>query len=388
MPLQGKAGRVRVLQFIPDFGVGGAELMVVNLMTHLDRARFEVQSVSFFARRENRLEAMLEASGLPVRYLGKGLGFDPSLFWRLQREIRRFAPHVLHSHLAVLPYALPAYLLNPGPVAFHTLHSPAEWEADRAGKAAGRLLFGRRVRPIAVAESVRESVRRVYGVDAAVIMNGIDLEPIRAAAEQRCAWRRDNGLSPDDFVFVCVARLMPEKNHTALLTAFSDVVRARSTARLLLVGDGALKANLVARTAVLGLAGKVKFLGIRDDVPAVLAASDAFVLASEFEGNPLSIMEALAAGRPVVATDVGGVADLVNHEVNGLLVPRSDASTLAAAMLRLMVDPALTARLRTAAADRTERFGADTMARAYEGQYLRALAGRGAGKGPTSTLQE
>lgn len=371
------AERLRVLQLLPEFGVGGAEMMVVNLMLHLDPERYEVRAVTFFDPRGTRFEGELAAHGLEVRYLGKRLGFDPRLFRRVHREVREFEPQVLHSHLAVLPYALPAYLASRTVPAFHTVHNLVEQEADRAGRSAARLLFGWRVQPVAVAATVRDGVKRMYGVDAPVIRNGIDLAPLRAAADQRSAWRRATGLPDSAFVFACVARLMPQKNHALLLAAFAGVARAVPAARLLLVGDGALRQTLEAQATALGITHAVTFLGVRDDVPAVLAAADAFVLASDFEGNPLSVMEALAAGKPVIATAVGGVPELVTHERNGLLVAQGDGASLTAAMLGLATSPALAQRLGAAAAASAVEFGVDAMVRAYAGLYSRALTGGG-----------
>lgn len=363
---------------LPEFGVGGAEMMVVNLMTHLDPERYDVRAVTFFEPRGTRFESELAERGIEVRYLAKRLGFDPRLFRLLQREVREFKPHVMHSHLAVLPYALPAYLANPRVPAFHTVHNVVEQEADRAGRTAGRLLFGWRVQPIAVAETVRVGVKRMYGVAAPVIRNGIDLAKLRAAAPRGPEVRAALGVPEGAFVFVCVARLMAQKNHALLLDAFAGVARKLPDARLLLVGGGALRQTLEAQAATLGMAEQVSFLGVRDDVPAVLAAADAFVLASDFEGNPLSVMEALAAGKPVVATAVGGVPELVTDGVNGRLVPPRDVAALTAALLGVATAPEVARRMGATAANGAEGFGVEAMTRAYDDLYAQAFARRAA----------
>lgn len=368
-----EGARTRVLQLLPEFGVGGAEAMVANLMLHLDPARFDVRAASFYGPRGTRFEAELAARGLEVRYLGKRLGFDPRLFGRIARTLGEFRPDVVHSHLAVLPYALPAYLAAPGVAAVHTLHNVVEREADGPGRVAGRLLYGWRVRPVAVAGAVADGVRRMYGREAPVITNGIDLVPLRAAAAGRAAWRQAEGLPLDAFVYVCVARLMAQKNHALLLEGFADVARQRQDAWLVLVGDGTLRGDLEARARQLGVVERVRFLGVRNDVVAALGAADAFALASDFEGNPLSVMEALAAGLPVVATAVGGVPELVADGVNGLLVPPSAPGPLGAALARVAAEPGLALRLGAAAARTAEAFGVDAMTSAYESLYLSAV---------------
>jgi glycosyltransferase involved in cell wall biosynthesis len=149
-----------------------------------------------------------------------------------------------------------------------------------------------------------------------------------------------------------VARFHPVKDHATLINAFATVARTRSDVDLMLAGDGELRENLERQVETLGLAGRVRFLGVRRDVPDVLMASDVFTLSSLSEASSLTLLEAMASGLPVVVTDVGGNPELVRRGVDGLLVPRRDPVALGAALLRLLNDPALSASMGRAASAR------------------------------------
>jgi glycosyltransferase involved in cell wall biosynthesis len=173
-----------------------------------------------------------------------------------------------------------------------------------------------------------------------------------------------------------VGRFAPQKNHALLLKAFALGPASNSNAHLVLVGAGALQGQLEAQAKNLGLARQVHFLGLRTDVPDVLGAMDVFVLSSDYEGNPLSIMEAMASGLPIVSTAVGGVPDLFESGKEGLLVQPRNALGLAKSMVSLLRDREARQSLGTAAARRArEKFDVSTMVQAYETLY-ESLAGQ------------
>ncbi|MBT9134928.1 MAG: N-acetyl-alpha-D-glucosaminyl L-malate synthase [Firmicutes bacterium] len=160
------------------------------------------------------------------------------------------------------------------------------------------------------------------------------------------------------------------KNQQLLLGAFARVPDAREKGRLLLVGEGEKRRELELQTQALGLSHRVSFLGVRTDIPEILGACDVFVLSSSWEGNPLSVMEAMAAGKPVIATAVGGVPELVVDGATGLLVPSGDAAALAEEMSVLLHDAARRRELGGAAVKRAEeQFCVKVMAKRYEELY-------------------
>ena len=368
--------RIRVLQVIPTLRCGGAERMVVNLMTHLDTRRFQVEAIILGRREGGILERTLVDEGFPISFLGKDGGFDPAMFLRIRSGVRRFQPHVVHSHLC-LHYVLPALARCCCLQHVTTAHLPGDTRYSRLVLPLTRLAFRRGVIPVAVSGEVAGWVSRVCGVHACpVIRNGIPIGDYQRLAASRVAWRAEHGLSDADVAFVCVARLETQKNQALLLNAFARGFLAEPRAHLWLAGDGTCRSDLERRACELGLAGRIRFLGQRADVPQILAAADVFVLPSRNEGNPLALMEAMAAGLPVVATAVGGVPELVVEGKSGLLVTSGDSDGLASAMLGLFRNPEMRRRMAAcSAAQAREGFSASRMAQAYAELYERVATG-------------
>jgi glycosyltransferase involved in cell wall biosynthesis len=365
-----------VLHILPNFDSGGAERMAVNLMRTLSRDRFEVGAISLFDPAGTELEEVLAQSGIPVWYLGKRRGLDPRMFARIARVLRRFRPHVVHTHRYVLRYALPPVLGCRIPATVHTVHNLAEKEVDRPGQWVHRVAFKCGVTPVAIAEEVYDSLQGLYGVGGLpLIPNGIPMEPYRRPSVAREAWRELEGFSSEDVLFVCVARLSHQKNPVLLLESFARGPASDPGSRLLFVGEGEFRSELEKRVKAMGLQEKVHLLGVRPDVPEILNAADVFVLASDWEGNPLSVMEAMAAGTPVISTAVGGVPELIEDSRSGLLVPKGDAEALSRAMSYLLETPEAREVLGKASVERAvELFDARVMTRAYEELYESVLA--------------
>lgn len=349
--------KTRVLEVLASLRRAGAEQVVVSLACGLDRSRFEVEVVSLYDAFPGGFEPVLEGCGIAVRHLGKRRGFDPRMFARVREVVRDFRPDIVHTHSYVLRYALTAG----APAYVHTVHNIAEKEVEWAGRLLQQFAFRRGVAAVAISDLVAQSFRRVYGIDpAAVIPNGIPLDRFGRESD----WRERNGFASGDLLMVSVARLEPQKNPLGLLEAFA-AAGVGASCRLLLAGDGSLRRETEAKAAALGIAERVRFLGARTDVAEMLAACDLFVLASDWEGSPVSILEAMASGLPVIATAVGGVPELVEDGVSGLLAPPGDAVALAAALRRLASDPEARRRFGQAGRERAERFGAGRMVAAY-----------------------
>ncbi len=226
---------------------------------------------------------------------------------------------------------------------------------------------------IADAAGVREVLIAHHGLAperVSVIYNGIDL-PAYGLLDQATA-RAELGLPAEARLLGTVARLAPVKNQALLLRALA---RVDADWHLVMAGDGELRGELEALAAELAIAPRVHFLGRRDDVPRVLAALDAFILTSVSEGLPISVLEAMAAGLPVVATAVGGLAELVAPERTGLLVPSQDSDALVAAIARLTPEACL-AWGQAGRAEAQSRFSLTAMVDAYQSVYDRCLAGR------------
>jgi glycosyltransferase involved in cell wall biosynthesis len=229
---------------------------------------------------------------------------------------------------------------------------------------------------VAVSEELRRYMleARFPAARVAVIRNGIEAGPRPSPADRHAA-RRALGIAAETFVAVSVARLDPVKDFGTLLDAFATVRRRAAGARLLIVGDGPERAAIAARAAQPDLDGAVHLIGFRSDVRALIAAADVYVNSSISEGISITILEAMAAGLPVVATAVGGTPEVLANGAGGLLVPSRDAERLASAILALAADPQRRAVLGAAGRRRLETsFTIDRMVDEYVATY-RGLLG-------------
>jgi glycosyltransferase involved in cell wall biosynthesis len=342
-----RAVNIRVLEVLATLKRAGAERTAVTLASGLDRTRFETEVVSLYDPFPEGFEPVLAAAGVHVHHLGKHRGFDPRIYPRLLQVVRRFRPHLVHTHSYVLRYAWP---VSHAPLV-HTVHNLPARELDAFGRALHRIAIRRGARSIAISREVARGFRVLYGREPdAIIPNGVDLSPSRSD------WRMEHGLTPDDILIVSAARLDPQKNPLLLI----DALPADPRCHLILAGDGEL------RDAVQRRAGpRVHPIGVRADIPDLLAAADLFALASDYEGLPVAVIEAMAAGLPVVATAVGGVPELVEHNVTGLLVPARDRTALSAALLKLVCDARLRRAFGDRARERASRFSAGVMIERY-----------------------
>ena len=364
--------RIRVLQVLATLKRAGAERVAVELARGLDRTRFETAVVSLYDPFPDGLEPLLEKAGIRTWHLHKSTGFDPRMWPRLARAVREFRPDIVHTHSYVLRYAAP--VARPAAIV-HTVHNLAEKEVDAFGRWVNRFAFRRGAAPVAVGTEIARSFQRVYGFDvAATIPNGIALAQPRPGARE--AWRSAHGFGEDDVLIASVARLEAQKDPLGLIEAFARAVERDSRCHLLLAGAGALENAARECANRCGVSGRVHFLGVCGDVPDLLAAADLFALASRWEGSPLAVMEAMAAGLPVVATAVGEVPELVATGVSGILVPAGDLEKLADALGSLVGDGARRRAMGDAAGARAAGFSVEAMVHAYADLFERVKCNR------------
>jgi glycosyltransferase involved in cell wall biosynthesis len=370
-----------VLQVIPAFTVGGAEWMAAHLAAHLPANQFRRGVVSLHGARGSPIEEYLARYEVPIYYLNKRRGFDPTTWLRLYRLLRTLKPAIVNTHQTVGRYVYPACWAARQRWIVHTVHSVAYGEIDsRFWRRFQGWAYRRGVLPVSIAQEVTRTFIEEYGrAPAAEIPNAIPTDRYTPDPVRRAAWRSQHEVPADALMFTCVAGLRPQKNHRLLIQAFAHASSQLADALLLLVGppdrlDPAYAESLQRLAQELGLGQRVRFLGSRSDVPDILRASDVFVLSSDYEGNPLSVLEAMAAGLPVVSTAVGGVPELVQHGATGLLVPAGDARALAEAITQLGRDADQRAAMGHAARQTAlERFDVRVMSHAYAKFYLELL---------------
>jgi glycosyltransferase involved in cell wall biosynthesis len=358
-----------VTQLLASGAGGGAQVHVQNLVNRLDRTRFEVEVISLS---EGPAVRRLRGQGTTV-HLVDGEN-DAAALAQVIELLRARPPQVLHNHMyraevigtrAALALAEAGH---PRPYVVGTVHSSRI--RDDIDRELLRRLTASMDQLIAVSRSIVGKLVSEGRTAAPVrlIYNGVDLEKYEYT-EACCTLPEEYGLPEGTPLVGVVARLEPEKGHATLLDAWPAVVARVPKARLLIVGEGSQRALLEAQAESLELLGepcsgdacvgtrharpgaKVIFTGLRDDVPAVTAALDVAVLPSYREAQGLAILEAMALRRPVVATSVGGVPEMVENERTGLLVPPHDAPALAGAITRVLTDHPLADTLARAGHD-------------------------------------
>jgi glycosyltransferase involved in cell wall biosynthesis len=367
--------KIRVLQVIPSLRSGGAERMMIHLLLGLDGSRYLGAAASLAPPQGTDLESIAASARLPIWYLYKRSGFDITMFWRLDRLVRRFRPDVVHIHLNALLYAAPVAMARRIPVVIYTAHNFPDLLVPHSLRWFYRSCFHHGVVPVSITRSLSPALCAEFHLSGMpLIPNGIPVVLYRQPRVARTEWRARKGFAENDLLFVCVARLSPQKNHRLLLEAFAAGPAACRQSHLLLVGDGELRASLSLFVSDLRLERRVHFLGNREDIPDVLGACDAFVLSSAQEANPLCVMEAMAAGLPVVSTAVGGVPELLESCEHGLLTRPGDVEDLARAMSFFTSHPEERRAWGHRAAERASRlFDVSRMARAYDSLYCRSL---------------
>lgn len=390
--------RLRIAQVVTRMDVGGVPDHVMTLLRGLRRDHdVTLLTGDLHPTHAATLAALgVEVVALPFSRLPDPLrDLRAAVALRALCRARRF--DLLHTHMskAALLGALVARTLGRDrPMVVNTAHNLGSLALSQPALRAifrvyDRLLLGRATDAvIVVADRVREAVLRL-GLIApermAAIPNGIALDRFAPTAAQSAERRAAFGAGPDSVLIVCVARLVWFKAADVLIAAFASLAASHPQARLAFVGDGPLREALAAQAAEAGLADRVFFAGERPDVPAILGAADVFALTSVSEGMPISILEAMASGLPVVATDVGGVRDLVSDGETGFLAPSRDAQAVAAALARLCADPDLRLRLGAAGRARAEAaFSGPAMVARTEAFYRDQLARRG--RAPASPL--
>ena len=372
---------LRVTHVVLSLDFGGLERVVLSLAR---ASRGLGQDVSLVClERPGTLAPQVEAMGVPLACVSK----PPGLRWdtadRVREVLRRFRPDVVHTHqMAALLYAGRAARRERVPVV-HTEH--ANVAARRAKSWARRLRTGLLwryagryadrfcgvSRDVVAAAAAYGTIRRRK---LAHVPNGIDTAAFAAAEADRPAGRAALGIAPDAPVVGTVGRLAEVKQQGVLIRAFAQVLPAFPAARLVLVGDGPLWAELEELAGSLGLGGAVLFAGYRPNPERYLAAMDVFVLPSRAEAMPLVIPEAWAAGRPVVATRVGGIPELIEDGKTGLLVEPGDVGGLAVRLRQLLADPPLARALGRAGRESARaKYDVTAMAGAYDRTYRELL---------------
>jgi glycosyltransferase involved in cell wall biosynthesis len=367
---------IRVLWLVKGLGPGGAERLMVAAAGAHDRRAVSLRA-AYLLPWKDALVGDLEALDVGCTCLDVRDERDVRWAIRLRRLLIDHPVDVLHAQspypagiarlvVRTLPRRVRPRLVYTVHNTWTSFSTPTRWLAGAT--------YGLDAADVAVSEVVRSTLGPRARRRTETVVHGIDLVGVRAQRGARAAIRAELGLAPDELVLGTVANFRAQKDYPNLLAAARLLVDRGVPVRIVAVGQGPQEAETRALHASLGLGDRVVLTGRRDDAVAVMGACDAFVMASNNEGLPVAIMEALALGLPVVSTAVGGIPEAIADGVEGLLVPARDPDALAAAITRIVEDPALRARLADGAAVAGDRYDIRTTTARLEAIYREVVA--------------
>jgi glycosyltransferase involved in cell wall biosynthesis len=324
----------RVVHLLEALEPGGLERTVIDLAAAQRAIGLDAGIFCIFD--EGSLAADAAALGIPVAAGRKARGNDAGWLLRFRRHACTQPGTIVHTHNPVANYLAATSLLGTSVPIVNTAHDLGHRFVTAKVRRLYKLSLLRTTTLVAVSDASRDAYRAkgiVTGREIDVVPNGIPLPRSLVASERAQARSRLPGVVESTLVFGSTGRLVPLKNHALLLRAFAQVSREMPAARLIIIGDGPLRGELEQLAGSLRIAERTWFTGFRGDARQLVEGFDVYVQSSDTEGHSIALLEAAGAGLPIVATDVGGNASIVQPGKTGLLVTAGDAPALAEAML-------------------------------------------------------
>jgi glycosyltransferase involved in cell wall biosynthesis len=387
-------GAVKVVNLVTRLNVGGVAHHVTNLMRGLDRNKYEQQLIcGFESAGEKSMRDQVEARGVTPILIPRLVGnprlniSDALAFAHILRLLRQQRPMILHTHTSKAGLlGRVAARLTGVPIIVHTFHGlvlkghyrPLKTNGVRAVE---RCLARLSDRLIVISNEDKNDLL-AYRIAPAhkieVIPLGLELDHFLDNRKRRGLLHRELGLDSATRLIGIVGRIAPIKNHRLFFDAMVQVLAEHATAHVVVVGDGDLCPEMERYVREMGIADRVSFLGWRHDLPQIYTDLDVLVISSNNEGTPVSAIEAMAAGRPVVATRVGGLPDVISDGETGYLVAPGNVEQLASAVKRVLSDGETTDRLRRNARESVKgKFAVERLAADIDLLYRRLLAEKG-----------
>ena len=335
---------MKILIVLPQLRTGGGQKLALEEAIGLSARGAEVTLLSLYPREDTVFTHLAEESGISLFFLKKQEKKSLKLFGEVKRIVRQLKPDVIHTHLLALPYVLPASVFSHAKC-YHTVHNVADREATglmRAFEWAAYKLF--RFTPVAISPYCRKTIADLYRIPEKripMVFNGIDTKRFRVTKPYHLR-------ETLPFTIITTGRMEEQKCQSVMIEAFRQFHNRYPDSRLRLLGDGPLRPKLEAQIAESGLTDAVELAGIVPDVDRHLNEANLFLLTSEFEGLPLSVLEAMSCGLPVVSTRSGGTVDIVSDQT-GILTEINDIEALTSALCKLAEDSSLCAKLSEAA---------------------------------------
>lgn len=352
--------RKRIAVILPSFDIGGVENMVASLVMYIDKKKFEVLVISLSYPLNTHVQKIIETSGVGIAYGMKGNVSSGQVFFNVYKELTKFKPDLIHSNMYAFLFTVP-YLLTHKIRLLHTIHNkPINEFKDKYKKVIFFLYKTNKAIPVAISHIVEKEMKELcpYLKTIERVYNPVDVKKF---------YTDRTNVSDGDTIFISVARLMKQKNHTLLINAFADALKVVNVIQLWLVGDGELRQELENQVKQLGIDDKVYFIGNVSNVRDYLADSDVFIMSSDYEGLPLSVLEAMASELPIISTNVGGLADIVTN--NGILVPPKDRKALTDAIVELATNKEKRCRFGKYSYENSKKYDCVEFITQYEALY-------------------
>lgn len=352
---------LRIMHVVQSMNCGGQEKMLISLAEH-QRSMGHHSSICVFEG-PGELSDDVEGKQIPIHYLYKKPGVQLSLVFKLRQLLRKQRIDVLHAHnMGPAFYGTIAARLGGAPFILVTRHNKdaKHWNA---------MLWQMTNIVVAVSRDAKKALLQYNMINpkkVRVIYNGIDVDKYRHGNDSSSSIRSQLQLSDKDIVICSVGRLCYQKDYFTLLDALKIVLSKCPCVKLLIIGDGPLKNELHDYAQKLGIAESVKFLGLRNDIPALLKMCRLFVLSSVSEGMPIALLEAMACSLPCVVTGVGGNVEVVVDGISGYIVPPKNPELLSDRIIDILKDEQLAQRIGVAAYHRVkEQFTLQRMSEEY-----------------------
>ncbi|WP_214710810.1 glycosyltransferase [Exiguobacterium sp. s55] len=349
----------KIIQIIPNLHLAGAEIMLENLTLRLDKEGYTVKVVSFY-NEQTAISARLEFNGIDVLYLDKKRGFDFKSIIQLRNIIKEENPNIIHTHLYILPYVIIASLFQKNITKVHTIHNLADKEVSSSQRKINKIIYKMfKVIPVAISPKIKKSITNVYKFKdefVPMVFNGVDIKKFQHIKKEKDI--------KEVVQLLHIGRFSDQKNHKGLIEAFYKSNPIENKIILNLIGEGSLKREIIQMVNDLNLNNHVNFLGLKSDVKKYLHSADIFILPSKWEGMPITLIEAMASGLPIIATDVGGVADMIEDNKSGLLVDLQ-TENIASKILFLVRNKSLRKELGEEAKNRSSMFSDIEMTKKY-----------------------
>lgn len=349
--------KVKIAICVPTTSLGGAETMAAQLAKALNKDLFDVSFITNHSLSKTRvLDIVTSDSNIKIYSLNEDAGMSLRARKKMMRILKQIKPDVIHTHLHSYPYVMTYAIKHHIPI-IHTMHNMPIFESKKLGRIILKFLFKHKFAiPVGISNIISEQIKELYHVSSYTIYNPVDVSKFDIKKDKQ-----------KQFTFITIGRMSEQKNQQLLLKSFRILVNNYKNVKLIFVGDGVLKDDLLKLTNDLKLNDYIEYVGNVNDVENYLKIADAFVLSSIYEGLPMTILEAMAASLPIISTNVGGVKDIVTN--NGILV-KVDENNLAKAMLSLIENEKLCNEFKNNSYENAKNYDLSKIVKEYEELYF------------------